>query len=180
VVVSGPVDGLGILCCLGNNRRIAASLLTGARVKQTRRKRSKENRNFLIDARAGNGGRWGRRGRRLKVWGKIIWLEEVCLCVDGRLWAIAVDSQPGDEGACLPCATPSFYRWRGSAERNYPCNPPQCSHNEGKKGRKELANEQTNEQTNERKNYHQNEIGILEVGERDGRWGSLWNLKVIP
>lgn len=57
VVVSDPVDGFGILCCLGNNRKIAASRLTGARVKQTRRKRSKENRNFLSDARVGNGGR---------------------------------------------------------------------------------------------------------------------------
>jgi len=62
-VVSDPVDGLGILCCLGNNRRIAASLFTGARVKQTRRKRSKENRSFLTDARAGNG-RGGRAGKK--------------------------------------------------------------------------------------------------------------------
>ena len=68
-VVSDPVDGLGILCCLGNNRRIAASLFTGARVKQTRRKRSKENRNFLTDARAGNGrgGKGGEEGWKCGV-----------------------------------------------------------------------------------------------------------------
>lgn len=89
---------------------------------------------------------------------------------------------PGDERACLPCATATIVP--------VPLHPLA-----GDKAGEALLSGTTHvihanalmmkEKKNERTielSYHQNEIGILEAREEeeDGRWDSLWNLKVIP